>query len=191
MTNNYLGSIFFKKVGKLRPTFFGLNQNTGSINFNGVYLSYTNWSHAYRHAMFSSNLSSRNIGFRSGSGTFLSNNSLLIDALSEQILTIMVRDSEGRLFYLVSDKLDTPKCIRRYKSFRSHWRRGLFTYYDTAHANRNNKRKINLISGIKIVKTNHEFLQKFILKFNKVPTAKEMIRLKTLIGTNVHRAVII
>lgn len=173
---NNIGPFYFKKVGTLKPTFFRIGAHSHTMNVAGVYMSYTNWSNQYRTGMFAVT-EGRVIGFRSGRGSFIANGALLVDTVSGDILTIMVRNSAGNLLYLVSDKLDTPKCIRRYKSFRSHWRKGLFERYE--------RHLLALELGVKIVKTKHDFLQKFMLKFNSVPTASQMITIRSKIDLGV------
>lgn len=162
--------LFIGKVGKLAPVNIGSSSNgIHVVNFNQTYMSYSNWSYSFKSALFGSGSISK-IGFASGSGQFLTYGGLIIDKLSNEIISIRVRDEGGQYLQLTSNRLDTPKCPRKYKTFRRHWRVAMFNYLAQPVTDRD--------SRIKIVKTDHMFLQKFLIQFNVVPTRNDLVKIK-------------
>jgi hypothetical protein len=100
----------------------------------------------------------------SGIGKFNFRKGILIDCETNELLFVRVKNMYNEnSFWLVSDKFDTPKCPRKYKNMRVHWRKYMMKMIDY---------------DIKICKINHQSLQKFKANFNYSPTKDEILDLK-------------
>jgi hypothetical protein len=101
----------------------------------------------------------------SGGTKFTYQGGMIVESVSGMILTLPVLDPLGHILFMVSDQFDTPRHRRQWRAMRAHFRRAMYTI-------------VNDRVDVKMVKVPHNFLQKFKIQYNYVPTLKEMDILK-------------
>jgi hypothetical protein len=123
-------------------------------------MSTSRYAHRRRHYQ-SSRYTTDSFKFYSGSGSFLYNNGILIDAITGTTLLMVVKDAAipGKKILFINDMFDFSKCDRKYTSVRKSWRKLMYVLIN---------------NGIAMYKVSNEYLAKFRVRFEVNPSNAQM-----------------
>jgi hypothetical protein len=167
MRRNRQKSIHIVKYQGLVPFGMSKEEEVISVPISSTWHQSSNYSWNLRSSIAQTmGLHTGGVNYCNSGGTkFTYKGGLIVESNSGMILTLPVKDPLGNILFMVSDQFDTPRHRRQWRAMRAHFRRAMYTI-------------VNDRRDVKMVKVPHNFLQKFKIHYNYVPSFKQMDTLK-------------